>query len=77
MVKSSFRPAVFMDQGESRAGDIFLSGGLKCTRNSFDQSSFSCTKVAAQENELGWDKQAGKGTAESDCLLGRMSSDVL
>ena len=77
MVKSSFRPAVFMDQGESRAGDIFLSGGLKCTRNSFDQSGFSGAKIAAQQDEFRRDQQAAKDAAESDGLLGRMSRDLL
>jgi hypothetical protein len=66
-----------MDQSESRAGDVFLRCRFKFARNSFYQSSLSCTKIAAQQDELGWDKQARKGTAESDCLLGRMSSDVL
>jgi len=66
-----------MNQSESRAGDIVLRCGFKFARNSFHQSSLSCTEIAAQQDELGWDKQAGKGTAESDCLLGGMGSDVL
>jgi len=66
-----------MDQRERRARDIFLSRGFKCGRNSFNQSSFAGTKIAAQENEPGWNERAGKGAAESDGLLGRMSRDLL
>src|SRR5579871_4277500 len=66
VIEASLRAAIFVDESKCRAGDVFLRGSAKGFGNAFDQSSFACAEVAAQQDKFGRREICRKFTPKGD-----------
>ena len=69
VIESGLRSAIFVDEGESGAGDVVGTSGSEAFRDSFYESRFAGAEVAAQENDERGRKFGGKFAPKGDGLL--------